>query len=756
MRLLSQALLLVTCALLAATCSPAKLMAAQGDNFVVWNWGSPDDLDANKLPHISPTDRIGDAGEDNGVKFRSSKAGIYQVSLTLPAFDFDADNYGAINHPFYVTIHFKDVSDKPTTVYAGKGGCGFYGAGYIGTFGGGNDGQWKDETLIIPRSMLRTPDGKTFELKFAETKSAFPIASMTLFSADSKLPGLKEKIAAAEKLRADRHAAKLKQLLPQFKNLGLPDPGPCPEYTPAEKERGFRVFFPPVSRQLFENSQPQQGELTDKLELYACPGQTVPVVIAVRSLKDMSQAKVSFSDLAQSGKPALTASKATLYWAVYSEQRIGSSWGKDYRVCPEQLMAGVSHEVKTDRLGIAYVALALPKDTAAGVYEGTVTVAADGGKSARVPIKLTVYPFKLEHPEHSTHGQFYYSEGCDLNPFEVRDMAEHGMDTVVAGVGAAAGKDGQPNAAPAHRALKLLKSQGYRAPIIDNMGGLVGLTKDEANRPKFDAVIAATLQAGKEEGFAEMGFFPVDEPHTPELIAKAKLACEWIKDVAGANTYITSNPNAVKVLNPILNYVCYNLSYLKDEATIKSMQPHQKLMFYCPSIDVNPERNRFVPGFYMAKINAFCSQYFAYMEFADDPFCDLDGPNRDWNVVYPSMDSVMHDSTLEWESMREGVYDYEYAYTLQSLAERARKAGKTAEADKAMKVLEEVLSAVDVDGNKAGGPAIGIEADTRLKDQKLDPKQVAQAKALAAASWYEQSRRKLAGAIIELKKALGE
>jgi hypothetical protein len=71
-----------------------------------------------------------------------------------------------------------------------------------------------------------------------------------------------------------------------------------------------------------------------------------------------------------------------------------------------------------------------------------------------------------------------------------------------------------------------------------------------------------------------------------------------------------------------------------------------------------------------------------------------------------------------------------------------------------MKVLQEVLAIVDVDGNKAGSPAIAIEADVRLKDKKLDPKQLAEAKALFASSWYDQSRRKIAAAIIELKKAV--
>jgi hypothetical protein len=718
--------------------------AVPGDNFYKWDWGNPEDVDITKVPSVFPSERIGDAGVDGGVKFRWVKANTFQVMMTMPAFDFDAADYGTINHAFYLTVKFKDVADKAITVCAQKGGCGFYGAGRVGTFGGAADGKWKEETLVIPRSMMRSANGKTFQLKFIETRADVPVASLTLFSADTKMPGAKEAIAAAEKFQADKREALRQRLLPGFKDLGLPDPGPTPDYTAEEKARGFRVFFPPVSRPLFANSEAQEGELTNELKLYACPGQTVPVVVAIRALSDLGKVEVK------------CARAPAVRWAVYSEQRIGSSWGKDYRVCPEQLVLRRSQEVRPERLEIACLAVKVPENARPG--ESVVPIEVTGEKGAATfQLRLTVYPFKLERPDHSTHGQFYYIDYGDYDPLELEDMRDHGMDMVVSGLGIPVdpGIDGKLRTDATRKAFAALKKFGYRSPLVDNTGYMNGLVKDEKNRKRYAEIIAETLKIAKEEGFGEMGFFPVDEPHTPPLQQLAKVACTWTHDVPGANAFITSNPNAVPVLNPVLNYVCYNLTYLNAQS-VASMQPHQKLMFYCPSIDVNPEYNRYRPGFYMFKVGAFSSQYFAYMEFAGDPFCDLDGDNRDWNVVYPSMDSTTHDPTLEWEAMREGVYDYRYAWTLKAAADRARAKGKAAEADKAMAVLNEVLAAVDVDGKKAGGPAIAIEADTRLKDRKLDPQKLAEAKALIASGWYDQSRRKIAQAIIDLKKAVGE
>ena len=326
------------CVAVLAALSPVARADAEDDHAFVWSLGCPDDLDPAKVPRIEPADRIGEAGAEGAATYRLLKPNAFQVMFLFPAFDFDAAGGGAIKHPFYLTIRFKDVAARPTAVWTGKGGCGFYGAGPVGSFGGAGDGQWKEETLIIPRSMMRTADGKTFLVKFTDPKAAVPLASLTLFAADSRMPGTKEKIVAALKADAAKREALRRSLLPKFKDLGLPDPGPCPEYTAAEKERGFRVFFPPVSRQLFANSQPQEGELADSVHLFACPGQTLSLMVAVRALKDVGSVSLDWKDPFFFGKPS--DDPAGPRWAVYSEQRIGSSWGKEYRVCPEQLVLG--------------------------------------------------------------------------------------------------------------------------------------------------------------------------------------------------------------------------------------------------------------------------------------------------------------------------------------------------------------------------------------------------------------------------------
>lgn len=729
-----------------------------------WDLGADADVVEKSVPRITDPARVGKAGADGDTTYRELMPKVYQMVMVMPAFDFDAANHGAINHPFYMTIRFKDVASAGVFVHAGKGGSGFYGAGWVGQFGGEADGKWKEETIIIPRSMMRCQDGKTFRFALSNVTAAVPVDWIELFSADAKLADIKDRVAAGHKQVDQRRQATRSRLLAKFKDLGLPDPGKDTPYTKIEKDRKFRVFFPPINRQMFPNSVPADGELIDdqnSLSLSACAGESETIVVAVRAIEDIGQVKVRMGWMKSDPPPGIEIPPAR--WALWTEQRIGSSWGTDYRMCAEQLVQKESQEVKPDRLQLATFTIKVPPGTKPGTYSGQVLITTEKGGQASIPLALVVYPFELLQVPHGTHGQFYYASGTDPNPFELQDMAEHGMTMMTSGLGPHwLPADGKLDMAPVRKTLTMMKKMGYLSPLICDTGvlGRYAAADTPENRRKYLDYVSQTRKVFEEIGFKDTGFFPVDEPHAdPKLkdpaqtpkIKEAKLACEWIK-AAGGKSYVTSNPVAVPILDEVLDYVCYNIAYLSPETVGGVRKSGDTLMFYCPSIDVNPEYNRYRPGYFMYKLGAYSSQYFAYMELIGDPWVDLDGANRDWNVVYPSMTSVYHDPTLEWEAMREGVDDYRYMHTLKTLAEAARKAGRADAADKALKVLQAVLEPVHTDGKKAGGPAIEIEANVALKDRQLTGDELKAAQAQMTAAWYDQSRRKIASAIIELQK----
>jgi hypothetical protein len=724
-------------------------LAARGEGSFRFELGSAADLDASRPAHFTAADRVGEVVKDGETSARVLKPKVYQAGFVMPAFDFDAKNFGAVNHPFYLTVRFKDVSKSAVTVMSGKSGPTFYGTAYAGTFGGSGDGQWKEETIVIRRSILRTSDGKTFRFALVDIKDAVPVASFTLFSAAATdIADKAQRIAGAQALEAKRREALRSSLLSKFKDIGLPDPGATGAVTKEETAAGYRVFFPPIARQLFGNSQPRAEELEDKQAWKAVAGQTQSHVVAVRGLKDVGAVSVALSS------PQLKLEDVHVRWADYREYRVGSSWAKTYRVEPNILVERPSQAVGRERLEIACVTYRVPAAAAAGAYKATLTVSPKDASPRQIPVMLTVYPFKLEQPAHATHGMFYYASYGDLSPLDLADMRNHGVDTLVTGLAPQRLKDksgGLMDTDRVERAYAMLKEQGFRSPMVCDVGSLKALLKDTPqNRQTFIDVVAAAQELAKSAGFTDTTFFPIDEPHSDPLIADSKLACTWIRQVPGARTFITSNPKAVGVLEPVLDDVCYNLSYLNPKTIGRVKAMKETLMYYCPSFAVEPEPNRYHTGFYFFKSGAKAIYQFAYLVLVDDPFCDLDGPNRDWSMCYPSMNSATHDPTLSWESLREGINDYRYAYTLQVKIAEARAAGKTAAADKAQKVLDEVMAAVDIDGAKAGGPAMGIEADTSRKNEQIDAEVLKSVRNAKSAAWYDASRRKIADAIIEL------
>jgi len=89
------------------------------------------------------------------------------------------------------------------------------------------------------------------------------------------------------------------------------------------------------------------------------------VLTAVRALKQLGKLDLRVGDAA-GGTGILPLSRADVLWARYAEAKIGSSWGKEYRVCPERLVRGAV-EAGPDRLEIACVTVRVPADAAAGI-----------------------------------------------------------------------------------------------------------------------------------------------------------------------------------------------------------------------------------------------------------------------------------------------------------------------------------------------------------------------------------------------------
>jgi hypothetical protein len=121
-------------------------------------------------------------------------------------------------------------------------------------------------------------------------------------------------------------------------------------------------------------------------------------------------------------------------------RRISGRWGEPSTVEGYE-MHGLPFEIFQGQNQPIWIDVHVPKDAAAGVYEGMFRVKADRGPSAEIPVKLTVWDFTLpDGPTHKNHfGSFrnisrYFDVQRDSDRFKqiemryCRAMAEHRLN----------------------------------------------------------------------------------------------------------------------------------------------------------------------------------------------------------------------------------------------------------------------------------------------------------------------------------------
>ena len=101
------------------------------------------------------------------------------------------------------------------------------------------------------------------------------------------------------------------------------------------------------------------------------------------------------------------------------------------------------------------------------------------GAARKIPVAIHIYPFKLEHPDHATHGLFYYADYGEFDPMELLDMRSHGVDGLVTGMTPAlTGHEAEAKSiASIRKGYSFLKEMGFRSPLICNTGNLGSLLK---------------------------------------------------------------------------------------------------------------------------------------------------------------------------------------------------------------------------------------------------------------------------------------
>jgi hypothetical protein len=227
----------------------------------------------------------------------------------------------------------------------------------------------------------------------------------------------------------------------------------------------------------------------------------------------------------------------------------------------------------------------------------------------------------------------------------------------------------------------------------------------------------------KKENLREILFYLVDEPFNKKLDLAIKMY-KLIKTVPGIRTYSTVTQNDVDNLGDNLDVRTYTITdYSKfepDRISEECKKAGKAFWWYSNSAREYPDAVRFKAGYFYWKTASRGQAYWAYANYREDAFNDFEGRSNDHCVVYFKGGKLL--STIQWESIREGIDDYKYINTLEQLI-KENSTKKPQECAKAQKVLDEIKADTIIDLNeyqKHFGKAINIHIKSFWGPEKHD------------------------------------
>ncbi|MGA2035362.1 MAG: hypothetical protein ABSG68_24200 [Thermoguttaceae bacterium] len=170
---------------------------------------------------------------------------------------------------------------------------------------------------------------------------------------------------------------------------------------PLAREAGdaaYVCFIPDELRTVSPDTGPNKAERVRKAyDLAAATPQNVIFRLAIASFEDQGPASISMSDL--KGPRDIPASSVRWY---YQDFRLRGIDVRESALIPTSCAL-----LEKDLTRCFWAWLRLPSDTPPGVYTGGVTVSVAGKRAEVLPVRLKVYPFKLEERLPYAFGMWY-------------------------------------------------------------------------------------------------------------------------------------------------------------------------------------------------------------------------------------------------------------------------------------------------------------------------------------------------------------
>ena len=483
-----------------------------------------------------------------------------------------------------------------------------------------------------------------------------------------------------------------------FKRV-LPTPSGDPiQPTAEDSRRGFVVFERDLMRDVSYNDHPwkQEVERPARSPARRSAGEAEPVTMALVPLRNLGKVQVSAGDLTGASS-TIPASAIDLGYVSYRNSRVTVE-GTVYAIAPRLIMPGGVVDMPQGLTRRFWMTVRTPADARPGLYQGTITIRAEKGETAQVPLTFRVRSGTLD-PVDIPAGPFGYtisipwfsedpaaaSYNQQMATKSLKKMRDYGF-TACTGLPSIAyrGFDrGEPvlDFASADASMKVAKELGFLA-VTSYGGGVSGYNPynqdlgamGSAGFTEYSAFVKA-IYSPVQKHADQNRWIPVyynlaDEPIGDDLVRSAENAEAYRRAFPKRPPYFTgaSSFTGDDQRNPhfrlakALGVVSWNDH---DEAGVRLiLKAGADWAFYNGG-------DRWTYGIYMYKAAKQFGMKFRlswhWNVVAGDPYYALDCREDDFAWCNATPDGQLIPS-VEFERNREGLDDYRRLITLDRLA----------------------------------------------------------------------------------------
>lgn len=647
------------------------------------------DNDIGLAGDMTTPGRWGEPEDEDGRSFRAypGSRSLSYVGIK-PWFKGDGPGEDVI-----IAVTFKDTTPQPVSVHTWHGTGRTYGYDAVGWIGGADDGKWKRALMVCPKGLVRIrPGQKPENVCWMLFTGGGKIALDRIQVIRASEPLMRRAVADARAARA----ASIESIKKTFRHVPRKKKEPPLGEVPARwKELGFIPYVRSYMIDVYPDSVPAPAERGLRpLRAYATPGEFEPIQVAAYALKDVTLA-AWITDL--KGPGVIKADRDIKIHRIESvPMRVGSSWGKQWRIMPVWMRPNRALKVKAGASQAWYVSVRVPADARAGLYKGTFGLGWLSAQRVSFPVEFRVLPFRLDKADAVARGPYVASI---IGDEYIRDLAEHGMNSssIFSRSGfapkLAGGKCVADISERMNRYLRKLKQAGFVRvvhfgggdPAYNNPAGVPAATGTKVGTPEFAKYYGQFWQdirrQEKENGWPEIICCPFDEPVKSAAKTRNYLTCyEVVKQASPATKVFCVFMNrrgAAGRLGRRADIWSCNGAFDVARAEKKRLADHgiDKLFYtYTGAMgSTRPGDARYNAGVLPWHYDADGTYFWAYLWSNGDPFNDLDAGARDWSPVARDVDGKVYGS-IGWEGYREGVDDQRYIHTCMRMAkEKGRK-----------------------------------------------------------------------------------